>query len=80
MNKKFNRQEVFSAIVQKIPNPKCPMCGGNRFDVIDGFFKHDVSDLPNETQFKNYVASIATCCTNCGYMSFHAAVALGILE
>lgn len=57
---------------------RCPMCGGNQFQVLDGFFSHTIQKSINSFQLGGQsVPCVALVCARCGFVSQHA---LGVLD
>lgn len=60
---------------------QCPMCHKGPFTIIDGLFNLSLqSSLSSYTLGGTSVPMIAIICNNCGYVSFHALGALGLLD
>lgn len=68
----FNLQEVRDALKQKVMSFKCPMCNEEKPTICDdGFVTHNETKRLGFTNTEDFIASIATICNNCGYISFH---------
>lgn len=67
-------EEVIARLNEKLSsNLKCPMCGGNNFTLINGFFINAVQEKPNVFQFSNKsIPTVSIACTKCGFLSQHA--------
>ena len=65
--------------MSKTKNPRCPMCGGNNFSIIDGYLNPIIQPSEKESLTIGHgaIPCAATLCTQCGFLSYHA---LGILE
>ena len=72
-------EEVIARLEKKIgPGLKCPMCGGNRFHLAQGYFINSVQREMNSFQLGGEsIPTIAVICGNCGFMSQHA---IGIID
>lgn len=59
-------------------NAKCPMCQGQSFTVVNGYFLHTVqTDLRNITIGGKGILAVILVCDKCGFISQHA---LSILQ
>lgn len=72
-------EEVIARLEEKVgPDLKCPMCGGKRFHLAQGYFINSVQKDMNSFQFGGEsIPTIAVICGNCGFMSQHA---IGVLD
>ena len=58
---------------------KCPMCGNSTFEVVDGFCSFGVTyDIGNKAVRSIPVSAFV--CERCGFVSFHALGALGLMR
>ena len=64
-------EEVIARLNEKLSsNLKCPMCGGNNFTLINGFFINAVQEKPNVFQFSNKsIPTVSIFFKNCGFVS-----------
>lgn len=63
------------ALLQKKfgPNMRCPMCGGIKFSVVDGFVRNDIQHNMNSFQLGGpFIPTVMAICVNCGFVSQHA--------
>jgi hypothetical protein len=66
--KGFNETETSTFLKIKSKSLKCPVCGNNEFSLLEGLFYHiNIKSSGNIS-----VPSVATFCTNCGLLNFHA--------
>ena len=77
MQNERTKSDVWARIekLEKIlPAIKCPMCGNNKFTIVDGYFLNSVQPkLDNSFMLGgNAVSVIAIACRKCGFLSQHA--------
>ena len=72
--KKRDVWDRISKLQEIIPAIKCPICGNNKFTVVDGYFLNSVQPkLDNSFHLGgNAVSVIAIACRKCGFLSQHA--------
>lgn len=74
------KQKIIDTLNAKGVKPTCPMCGHKNFILADGYFNNQM-----QTDFQSFaiggpsIPSIATACSNCGFISQHALGVLGLL-
>jgi len=74
------KQKILQALNGKNVNGPCPRCGNNNFILAEGYFNHFMQvDLTNVSLGGPSIPTIATVCSNCGFISEHALGVLGIL-
>jgi predicted nucleic-acid-binding Zn-ribbon protein len=66
---KIEESDISGFLKRKAKLVRCPVCGNNEFSLLDGTFFHNVDSTLNG---KFEVPSIATFCTECGLLNFHA--------
>lgn len=69
--KSIQATEALKTILGK--DIKCPMCGNNKFVVLEGYFRNDVQ--PDTSGFViggASVPAVAIVCDHCGFISQHA--------
>lgn len=74
------KTEEVAARLQKKFNSgmRCPMCGGSRFQLVNGFFLNGVQKDMNSFQVGGEsIPTVAVVCVNCGFLSQHA---IGVLD
>lgn len=75
------KEKIVKALNERIGGFECPMCHKGPFTIIDGYF-----NIPLQSSLYSYlmgnttVPMVAIACSNCGYVSFHALGALGLLD
>jgi predicted nucleic-acid-binding Zn-ribbon protein len=68
------RKEILDSLDNKGANQPCARCGNDEHDLLDGYFNHGVqADVKNTQIGGKRIPSIATVCTKCGNINFHAA-------
>lgn len=75
------KQELANVLNEKIGQFQCPMCHKGPFAIVDGYF---VPSLLNQYSSPalgmNGIPMAAIVCNNCGFVSFHALGAIGLLN
>jgi uncharacterized protein (DUF983 family) len=76
------KREIVEALEKRGVRGACPMCSKGAFTLLDGFFNHPVqAELSATVAFGGpTIPTIAIACTNCGFISQHAAGVLGLLS
>jgi hypothetical protein len=75
------KQIIIDRLTERGVKTTCPMCGNRNFILADGYFNNIM-----QTDFQNFVLggpsipTIATACSNCGFISQHALGVLGLLN
>lgn len=77
-----DKAEIRRVLEDRIKDFKCPICGNDSFSVANGFTLNAVHDdlkrvNPHPGQG---IPAITLICTNCGFLSQHSAVALGLVK
>lgn len=77
-------QEQYTNIISKLNKKKailpCPRCGNHQFTLLDGYLNPIIqNDLQGVKIGGRTIPCAVTICTNCGYLSYHALGALGML-
>lgn len=79
------RQRIVKALEEKGGDKPCPRCGHKEFTVAEGYVSPVLQkEYVEELEFyrfggKRVIVSAFVICTNCGFMSQHSLVALGIV-
>ena len=74
------KDRIIAALNDKGVSGPCPRCGNNGFTIVDGYSKITVQKTLTELVLGGpSIPAIITACTKCGYISTHAAGALGLL-
>ena len=74
------KNEIINKLMSRMPNLHCPMCGKNQFTAMEGYFKPILQpDLDNLQLSGMNMPTVAIVCNNCGFVSYHALGALGLL-
>lgn len=75
------KEKIVKVLNERLGGFQCPMCHKGPFTIIDGFFNISIqSNLSSYTLGGTTVPMVAITCNNCGYISFHALGALGLLD
>lgn len=75
------KEKIVKVLNERIGGLKCPMCHNGPFTIIDGYFNIPLQgSLHSYTMGGATVPMVAIVCNNCGYVSFHALGALGLLD
>jgi uncharacterized Zn finger protein len=81
MLNEIEKKKIVAKLTEKRVNVKCPMCGNDKFTVIDGYIRNDLqSDFNNLNLGGPAIPSVAIACLNCGYISQHSVGILGLLS
>jgi hypothetical protein len=58
---------------------QCPRCDSNAWVLVDGFLHHSISNRSGSVVLGGpTIPTIAVICKNCGFISQHSAIILGI--
>lgn len=69
----INRENLVKSLIKKLENGKCPMCGQQKFTLVEGYFTHTIQeDLNNVRLGGKAIPTINLICNNCGFVSMHA--------
>ena len=72
------KQRIIETLNRKNVNGPCPRCGHKNFILADGYFNHTIqTDLTSISLGGPSIPTIATICSNCGFICEHA---LGVLD
>lgn len=76
------KQKIMLSLVGKINDIKCPMCGNEKFSILDGYVINYLQDeiQNNIMDSKISIPTIMMVCTKCGFISQHALGSLGFLS
>ena len=75
------KQKIIETLKQRGVNASCPMCGNKNFIIADGYFNQTMQkDFQNIALGGPAIPTIATVCSNCGFVSQHALGVLGLLN
>ena len=78
---KKEKEKIIETLVQKVPSLECPMCHNRHFILADGYTMLGVQDSKEHWIMGGSVMPvIGLVCSQCGFISFHALGALGLLE
>lgn len=71
---------VAKAIIEKLGQYECPMCGCSQFSIIEEFGLHMMRPMSNPINISWGIPYIMLVCGKCGYMSQHNAISLDVLD
>jgi predicted nucleic-acid-binding Zn-ribbon protein len=75
------QKEIIAILQERGANLPCPRCGRKNFSLLEEYISLSIQkDLNNIVIGGPSIPSAITICTNCGYISFHAIGALGLLK
>ena len=75
------KNRIIRALERKGATLPCPRCGEKNFTLLDGYFNQPITtELGAFVLGGPTIPSAVIACTNCGYLSQHALVALGLLQ
>ena len=83
-DKEFNRKmeqgiDALNAIFNG--SLRCPMCGGDDFEVADGFIRNGIQkELSSIVVGGRSIPTLPIVCKRCGFVSQHAIGVLGLLK
>lgn len=80
--KMFDQQDVIEALKKVGADKDCPRCGGSEFKIMPGFFSHPIQSSSQGMQIGGpSVTTWVIICTNCGFLSEHAAeILMGLTQ
>lgn len=77
---KKEKEKIIETLVRKVPSLECPMCHNRRFILADGYTMLGVQDSKDHwVMGGSMMPVIGLVCSQCGFISFHALGALGLL-
>lgn len=80
MANSFINEESIKLIRSRLPVLECPMCHNRKFELIDGLFFNALQQDANTLQLGGpSIPAVVLMCENCGMLSQHSAIKLGIL-
>lgn len=74
------KKKIIDTLSSRNVTGNCPRCANVNFILADGYFNHSM-----QVDFKDFriggpsIPTIATVCSNCGFISEHALGVLGLL-
>jgi hypothetical protein len=72
-------REIAAALDAHGAKQPCPRCDTNTWVLLDGFLNHSGTDKPGTVVLGGTtIPTIALICRNCGFLSLHSAVILGV--
>lgn len=76
------KQEIITALVEKVKTFECPMCHHHSFTILDGYIVQGIQKNKNKIVLGNgpMLPSMALVCNNCGFMSQHNLGILGLIK
>lgn len=75
------KQELAKTLTEKIGQFQCPMCHKGPFSLVDGYFSPSLLNQYHTPAISmNGIPMAAVVCDNCGFVSFHALGAIGLLN
>lgn len=73
------RRRIRTAISDRAPHARCPMCESASWSLEDGFVTLGLERVPGSLAYpETGLPSVALVCTQCGYTVLFNAVALGL--
>lgn len=81
----FNEEEkakIAKTILERLKEYKCPMCGSNKFSIVEEYGLQFISTFGKDGVAKDNIGTpyIMMICGNCGFMSKHNMFALGLMD
>ena len=75
------KKDIVERLQQKGVRGACPMCNKPNFTLLEGYFHNSPQAFAGVGLVLGgpTIPTIAIVCTNCGFLSHHAAGALGLL-
>ena len=74
-----HRQMIVKRLQERGVTRPCPRCGSDQFSLVDGYAVFGMVDQLADEGVRNLVPSVTVACARCGYLTFHAMGALGLL-
>jgi ribosomal protein S27AE len=73
------RNEIVKRLQERGVNRPCPRCGSDQFNLVDGYAVFGLVDKLEDEGVRHLAPSVCVACARCGYLTFHAMGALGLL-
>jgi hypothetical protein len=74
------KKRIIDALNAKLAVHPCPRCGNPSFTLLPGYINQPLSEQISQIVLGGLtVPTIAVACTNCGFLSLHAAGVLGLI-
>ena len=74
------RDDIVNRLQQKGVSRPCPRCGSDQFNLVDGFAVFGLVDRLEDEGVRHLMPSVCVACSRCGFLTFHALGALGLLN
>lgn len=74
------KDRIIQRLDEKAPDVHCPMCGNNKFILVDGLAKHTLQRRNSYEIGGRSLPCVLTVCTNCGFLAEHAVGLLGLMK
>ncbi len=72
-------EQIITALAAHGVKQSCPRCDSTTWALVDGFLHHTISDRAGSVVLGGpTIPTVAVICKNCGFISQHSAVILGI--
>jgi ribosomal protein L37E len=74
-----HRNGIVKRIQERGVNRPCQRCGSESFSLIDGYAVFGLVDDLQDEGIRHLMPSVCVACSRCGFLTFHALGALGLL-
>lgn len=75
------KHELIKTLSERLGQFECPMCHQRQFTVIDGYFVPSLlSEYSSPALSTSGIPMAGIVCIHCGFVSFHALGAIGLLN
>lgn len=75
-----DRNDIVKRLHDRGVNRPCPRCGSEQFSLLDGYAVFGLVDRLDDEGVRHLAPSVCVACSRCGYLTFHAMGALGLLN
>ncbi|MCC6466414.1 MAG: hypothetical protein IT463_13830 [Planctomycetes bacterium] len=74
------RQDIVKRLQERGVSRPCSRCGSDKFALVEGYAVFGMVPALEAESVQNLVPSAVVACGRCGYLTFHALGALGLLS
>ncbi len=74
-----HRDKIVKRLQERGVTRPCPRCNSDQFSLVDGYAVFGLVEKLEDEGVRHLVPSVTVACTRCGYLTFHAMGALGLM-